>query len=406
MSRIRTGGRVAGALGAALIVGTTISPLAGAVRPMSPGRAGAVTARRAPVPVPFEASSQAEADAVSQVLAARERRSALEGRVRELDATAARLGDRARAAAADVARLDAAQLISAVEVRRVAGEFRRAQARTRATAAEVYRESGRSAPPVIGLLGGSASVRDAGLVGQYLERTGDRVSRDLRAVRRAKRAVAAANAALRARRLAVEQAAVAARADEAAVLALRADQDRALAAARAEEARENALLVSVRAQRAAFERAAAQAQAVSGTIEEILRARPRTGTAPTNFLFPADGPITSGFGSRRHPIFQTVRMHSGIDIGAGYGASVRAGAAGVVVVAGDASGYGNTVVIDHGGGVATLYAHLSKLGVRVGQTVTGGQTVGAVGSSGNSTGPHLHFEVRVQGVPVDPTPYL
>lgn len=406
MPRIQALGRLAGALGAVLIIGGTTAPVAGATRPARGERAGLMAVRQAGPSPEFEASSQAEADAVSQVLAVRARRSALERRVHELDAQAARLGDRARAAAADVARLDAAQHVLEARVRRVARRWRRARARTRQTAAEVYRESGRSAPPVIGLLGGSESVRDAGLSVQYLARTGDRITRDLAAVRQAKRAVGAATQTLHLRRRAVESAASAARADEAAVLALRADQDRGLAAARTEEANETALLASVRARRATFERAAAQAQTVSGTIEEILRARPTTGTAPTHFLYPADGPITSGFGPRMHPIFHTVRMHTGVDIGAAYGANVRAGAAGAVVVAGVASGYGNAVVIDHGGGVATLSGHLSKFAVRVGQTVNSGQSIGAVGNSGNSTGPHLHFEVRVRGVPVNPMPYL
>ena len=124
------------------------------------------------------------------------------------------------------------------------------------------------------------------------------------------------------------------------------------------------------------------------------------------FRFPADGPISSPFGRRMHPIFHEVRMHTGIDIGAGYGSPVRAAAAGTVVVAGTVSGYGTAIVIDHGGGLGTLYGHLSKLGVHVGSTVTPGQTIGAVGNTGNSTGPHLHFEVRVNGTPVDPMKYL
>ena len=99
-------------------------------------------------------------------------------------------------------------------------------------------------------------------------------------------------------------------------------------------------------------------------------------------------------------------MHTGIDIGAPSGAPIVAAAAGTVLVAGWEEGYGNTVVIDHGGGIATLYGHQSSIAVAVGQSVTRGQVIGAVGSTGHSTGPHLHFEVRVNGSPVDPLGYL
>lgn len=124
------------------------------------------------------------------------------------------------------------------------------------------------------------------------------------------------------------------------------------------------------------------------------------------FEWPADGPLTSLFGYRMHPIFHVLRFHAGIDIGAGYGAPVSAAAGGTVIFAGEASGYGTLVVIDHGTvdgrDIATAYAHMSALLVYDGQQVGQGQEVGRVGNEGNSTGPHLHFEVRRDGDPVDP----
>ena len=129
--------------------------------------------------------------------------------------------------------------------------------------------------------------------------------------------------------------------------------------------------------------------------------------APGKLLDPIPGaPITSGFGPRVHPIYGDARVHTGIDIGAGTGTPIRAAGDGVVVSAGAQGGYGNATIIDHGGGIATLYAHQSSLGVSDGQRVTAGQTIGRVGCTGSCTGPHLHFEVRVDGDPVNPVPYL
>lgn len=99
-------------------------------------------------------------------------------------------------------------------------------------------------------------------------------------------------------------------------------------------------------------------------------------------------------------------MHEGIDIGADTGTPIRAAAGGTVILADWFGGYGNTVLVDHGGGYVTLYAHQSSLSVSEGDTVSAGQTVGLVGSTGHSTGPHLHFEVRVGGVAEDPELYL
>ncbi|KAI9132653.1 murein hydrolase activator EnvC [Acaryochloris sp. CCMEE 5410] len=121
---------------------------------------------------------------------------------------------------------------------------------------------------------------------------------------------------------------------------------------------------------------------------------------------PVVGPITSNFGYRSHPIFGTGRFHAGTDFGAPTGAPIFAADSGTVIVAEWYGGYGNAVIIDHGNGLTTLYGHCNELYVTVGQGVQRGQTIAAVGSTGLSTGPHLHFEVRVQGEPTEPLAYL
>jgi murein DD-endopeptidase MepM/ murein hydrolase activator NlpD len=117
-------------------------------------------------------------------------------------------------------------------------------------------------------------------------------------------------------------------------------------------------------------------------------------------------PVSSGFGTRVHPILGDVRMHTGMDYAAGTGAPIKAAGNGIVVWAGPRGGYGNAVIIDHRNGLATLYGHQSRVNVTVGQKVSTGQVVGFVGQTGMATGPHLHFEVRELGTPVDPALYL
>ncbi len=124
------------------------------------------------------------------------------------------------------------------------------------------------------------------------------------------------------------------------------------------------------------------------------------------FIWPCGGPITSPFGWRTHPIFGTSRFHSGIDIGVDYGTPICAADSGTVIYAGWMGGYGNAVMIDHGGGLVTLYGHNSSISVGVGQTVAQGQQVALAGSTGYSTGPHCHFEVRIHGEVTDPGAYL
>jgi murein DD-endopeptidase MepM/ murein hydrolase activator NlpD len=145
---------------------------------------------------------------------------------------------------------------------------------------------------------------------------------------------------------------------------------------------------------------------VSASLGAQLQAAQATSSyspsAPSasGFIWPVSGPVTSPFGMRWG------RMHTGIDIGVGYGTPIHAAASGQVIYAGWMDGYGNLIFIDHGGGISTGYAHQSSIAVSNGQSVTQGQVIGYVGCTGHCFGPHLHFEVRVNGTPVDPLGYL
>jgi murein DD-endopeptidase MepM/ murein hydrolase activator NlpD len=127
---------------------------------------------------------------------------------------------------------------------------------------------------------------------------------------------------------------------------------------------------------------------------------PPPSSSSSGLIWPVNGRVTSGFGMRWG------RMHQGIDISASSGTPIRAAKAGVVITAGTMGGYGNVVIVSHGGGLSTLYAHQSRLGSAQGQQVAQGQIIGYVGSTGHSTGPHLHFETRVNGAAQNPMRYL
>jgi murein DD-endopeptidase MepM/ murein hydrolase activator NlpD len=176
------------------------------------------------------------------------------------------------------------------------------------------------------------------------------------------------------------------------------------------QAREAELLRKVRARKAEFLKQLAVLQAESGALGQMLRdiqKKQRAGPRRKGTLAPpASSAISSPFGPRVHPIFGDVRMHTGVDYDANDGDPIRASGDGTVVWAGFRGGYGNVVVIDHGRRLATLYAHQSRMAVATGQQVAKGDVIGFVGSTGFSTGPHLHFETRELGAPVDPAGYL
>jgi len=126
----------------------------------------------------------------------------------------------------------------------------------------------------------------------------------------------------------------------------------------------------------------------------------------TPTLWPVVGHLTGTFGERMDPFSGEGAFHTGVDIAAQYGDSVRVSADGIVIEAGDRAGYGRLVVVDHGFGVTTWYGHLSSFNVMVGEQIRRGDTIGNVGVSGRSTGPHVHYEVRINGAPVNPMRYL
>lgn len=196
----------------------------------------------------------------------------------------------------------------------------------------------------------------------------------------------------------------------AAIVQARAEQAAATRAVRSEIAVKERLLGDVRSEIARHEAALASYKRESSSIAAFLR-RQQSGQSTTQagngwLKWPISGRQSSGYGERTHPISGRKSFHAGIDIAAPSGTTILAARSGEVVQSGYRGAYGLVVLIDHGDAVATLYAHTSRTFVRVGEVVSTGQAIAAVGSTGYSTGPHLHFEVRVNGEPQNPHRWL
>jgi murein DD-endopeptidase MepM/ murein hydrolase activator NlpD len=207
------------------------------------------------------------------------------------------------------------------------------------------------------------------------------------------------------RRAEIAAAKAAVDAETARITSLRAGVSQASQSLAAAVADDQALLSDVEAEKATYLQAMAKLAGESSSITSMLRARQINQSfawANKKIPWPVTGPISSPFGPRLNPIFGTPEFHTGLDIAVNYGIPVGAAEAGQVVSASLMEGYGNVVIIDHGGALSTLYAHLSSISVRQGQTVSKGQKIGAIGCTGLCTGPHLHFETRIGGVPVQP----
>lgn len=309
--------------------------------------------------------------------------------------------------ASEQARLDAltARLREQTRrLRRLEAEERRAVAILEARVRAIYVQE---PPDLVAFLVSAASFDDLISTYENLRRIGRQDQRIARQVASAReRAAAERRATAETRRLAAAAvAAIAERTREARTVRdrLAAGRD-TLAAARG--LKESAL-AAVHTTREEYlreaEALAAQSEALAARIRDAQSGASSTGTgAPSTsgLIWPVNGAVVSGFGMRWG------RMHEGLDIAASSGTPIRAAAAGTVIYAGWLGGYGNLVVVDHGNGLATAYAHASAILVSVGQRVSQGDTIALVGSTGNSSGPHLHFEVRVNGAAVDPLGYL
>lgn len=179
----------------------------------------------------------------------------------------------------------------------------------------------------------------------------------------------------------------------------------------AETARQQTLLSDIRSRKASYLARLRALERESDGIAAVLRVAQRNQRAVLELPVvrtPLEKPVVieSSFGLRLHPVFLELKLHTGVDFDGTTGQLVRSAADGVVVFADVQDGYGNVVVVDHGDQIATVYAHMSRYSVKVGTTLKKGDVLGLVGSTGYSTGPHLHFEYRVSGAPVDPVPHI
>ncbi len=317
---------------------------------------------------------------------------AAEAELRLADRTAADLAQAYAARSLEARRARAQVLRSRLEAARLTVRV----AAERASLGRLLREQEEHGPVglmavLVGAGSFAAFLSDVGLVGAVMEEQ----SRLLAATRR--------SLALRA--AALERARAKARVAARAALEARAAKTASQAAARVEARLVTRLVRAVTVARQNIETDARTERRLRAFLARLAAGEP-SGSAPTRLAWPVVGPITSPFGIRVDPITHQRALHTGVDIGVPQGTVVHAAAPGSVAYSGWMTGYGNVVVVDDGGAMATLYAHAERLLVTAGQRVTRGQPIALAGMTGWATGPHVHFEVRLHGVPVNPMPYL
>lgn len=360
----------------------------------------------------IEDASAAEAAAIRELEAAIAHRQALEAQVAALDRQIGEATRLVQAAEAEIARINAQIETVQREIDRIKLEIEQSKAKFNDSAVSLYKGSGNGSGSALTLLSTDGGAHDLVAGSKYLGQNTRQFEREIQRQGGLKVQLDDAQSDLRKEQAKAEEAERAAAAERDRVTNLRAQADAEREQAAAAEAEEQQLIEAIRARKAEFEAeyAAVQAQIEAQIAASVSRGNPTpqasSGGGNGRFILPVSAPVTSGFGTRTHPISGTSRMHTGVDLGASSGTPIKAADAGTVVMAGSNGGYGNWTLVDHGGGLATGYGHQSSIGVSVGQGVGRGQVIGRVGSTGASTGPHLHWEVRINGNPVDPMAWL
>jgi len=373
---------------------------------VSPALAGAQSGdpRRDELQASINEASAEQAAVYQNLLAIQQRRATIEARVADLDLQRTTAEARLAPLEAEAARLTAEYEAIQAQVTQIEAELAVARDEFNASAAQMYRSARRGDAYDTVL---AAKPDELVQQNKYLDHISEQRKDIVVRVRELRNQLREQRAAAEALKANADAAAGEARTLRDQIAALRAELEPARVEAATQAAAEQAALDDIQSRKGEFEAELNALEATSDSISARIRAH---GSAPGSpapcDARPVPGEIRSGFGMRYHPILHYSRMHTGADMAAGSGDPIHSCRSGEVIIAESCGGYGNCVVIDHGGWMATLYAHQSRIAVSVGQHVNAGDVIGYVGSTGMSTGPHLHFEVRLSGNPVDPAPYL
>src|SRR5215207_127607 len=386
-----------------LVAGALLSGL------VAPGVAGGQTSpdpktRRDELSGAIEDASAEEVAAIQELQRVTAQRQELEAKVAALDRQIAEAQQRVEAAEAEIARIQAQVETVQRDIDRIKAEIEASRAKFNQSAVALYLSGGGGATNFT-LLSTDGGAHEVIAGSKYLGENSRRFERELQRQGSLKDQLDDAQNDLRKEQLKAHEAQQVAAHERDRVGQLRSEADVEREQMAAAEQHEQQVIEGIRARKADFE---AEYNAVQAQIAaSVSRGNP---TPPTSgngrFILPVNGAITSGFGPRTHPIYGGSRMHTGVDITASTGTPIKAAGDGVVKMAGSNGGYGNWTLIDHGDGLATGYGHQSRIAVSVGQRVGAGEVIGYVGSTGASTGPHLHWEVRVNGNPVNPMSWV